>query len=1189
MLLKKIDIYGFKSFADRVKMEFNQGITAIVGPNGSGKSNVADAVRWVLGEQSAKTLRGSKMEDVIFSGTQIRKPLGFAEVSLTFDNSSGMLPIDYSEVTVTRRVFRSGESEYYINRGACRLKDIVELFMDTGIGKEGYSIIGQGRIDEILSNRPEERRYIFEEAAGIVKYKSRREESEKKLEKTKANLLRVDDILSELEQQLEPLEEQAKKAKEYLNYREQLKVLEINQFIDQFNKHTAKIQDLNVQIETLEGDILLQKNMYSSKENDKLEDNDKLAELSGSIDQMKNKRHELLNRSEQLKGQINLEEEKLKQLVRDNHRLESDIKQLHDEYNEKNTRMESHKALHQKKQTEIDEYDNELKRTSMELAKIEEELAKHKSSVEANKNSIIEAINKISQHNNALTRYNTMINSFRERLVSVLESLEKYDEYKQQLTAVKAGLDEEFNTWKGKYENLLKEQGTLESSLRQQKEELNVKTSQLQKDRQLQEGVRSRLNVLNDMKKGYEGFQRSVKAILTSCSKNAEISKKVCGVVADLISVPKGYELAIETALGASLQHIVTEQEYDAKLLIEYLRNNKLGRATFLPISSIQGRYLSSYENQVLNMNGCVGIASQLIECDTKYRSIIDNLLGRVIVAENMDTAIEMARRFSYKFKIVTLEGDVINPGGSMTGGSAVNKGISILSRNREIGELMDKMSFYNEKINSLLKDIDNLSTSYSNDKDALKELDIKIKEMEASKSAIMEKLNRVEIQIQQQDTEREKLQLEKSQINENIEQLYVKVEEIELSLQELQLTKDNISQHVEEFEQTLKEETKKKEEMSGVLSDLRVKAAGLESEIRAIYEEIKTLDNDLERYKNNIANRRNEIEGNLNRIQQIKISKERYNNEIQNTKQMADKLEEEIREKENLRAELEASIRETEKEMKELSSTIDDLTNRKHRFDVQKSRLEVELESYQNSIWDEYSLTYAGALQYKDDSVNLTRVKSDIKTLKESISKLGDVNVNAIEEFKKVSERYKFLTEQRQDLINAKDNLLCVIDEIVKTMEERFKSEFKIINEYFDETFKMLFSGGHAKLVLEDENNVLSCGIDIVAQPPGKRLQSLSLLSGGERAMTAIALLFAILRHKPTSFCVLDEIDAALDESNVGQFSNYIKKLSSDTQFIIITHRKGTMEVCDILYGIAMEEKGVSKLISVKMEKDAS
>ena len=1189
MLLKKLEIYGFKSFADRIYMKFDKGITAIVGPNGCGKSNIADAVRWVLGEQSAKSLRGSKMEDVIFSGTQVRKSLGFAEVSLTLDNDDGTLPVDFSEVTITRRVFRSGESEYYINRSACRLKDIVELFMDTGVGKEGYSIIGQGRIDEILSTRSEDRRYIFEEAAGIVKYKARRDEAEKKLEKTKDNLIRVEDILCELEQQLQPLEQQSRTAKEYLKLKEQLKLFEINQFLHQYTSHNHKIVELKHQINLMKEEINSRNFHLTEMVSDKEALSRSLNALQQEIDTTKKQRYDLLNDSEKLKGEQNLNQERIRQYERDNARLAEEIQRKQQNIEQAKAQLDSLEVTIKEKRQSFEESRSKAELLINQLNKLNQEIADYQRYIDETKGGIIQVLNRMSDCRSQLTRYHTLKSSLLTRLEKIAELYEEKIGERDAHAEKQMSLHNNIMLTKEHLIEKQRKKSILEKTVSSGKQALYAKEEQIQRFKQQLEGKSSQLKLLEDMKKGYEGFSKTVKEILTACQSSPAISHRVCGVVASLIHVPREFETAVETVLGGSLQHIVTEDEEDAKYLISFLRSNNFGRSTFLPVTSVKGRTLNQNERKVLKMKGCRGIASELVTCEEKYQGILNYLLGRVVVAEDMDTAISIARHFSYSFRIVTLAGDIVNPGGSMTGGSNAIRGISILGRSREIMDMRKDIAVKRNALRQLETQYQEQLSLYRSNKSDLETVESELHKLEILLSTQEENLDRLAVQHSDIEKDLSALDSEKSQIHQNLEELSASISEKEKELDGLESKNADINQTALQSEAFLKEKLEEREACSKEQTDIRIQIATMQQEIRSLQDQTRRgHDEAIRQFKGREA-RVIQRQNNDKEITTIKGKMEQIKAEIAEMEVKAVQKQVEIEKNENKRIDEEQRLQEMEKEIQEWNKTTQEFIDKKYRLEVQCSRYEIELENYQNNIWEEYGVTWNSAVQFKDDSLIPTAVNQRIQVLRNEISELGEVNVNAIEDYKRVSERYGFLTEQKNDLIVAGENLRDVIKEITATMKKQFQQEFAVINKYFGVSFNKLFGGGQAQLVLEDPEDVLNCGIDIIAQPPGKKLQNLSLLSGGERAMTAIAILFAILRHKPTPFCVLDEIDAALDDNNVYQFGRYVKEFSHDTQFAIITHRKGTMEISDVLYGIAMEEKGVSKLISVKFDEMVS
>jgi len=1188
MFLKKLEIYGFKSFADRVVLEFDKGITCIVGPNGSGKSNVADAVRWVLGEQSAKSLRGVKMEDVIFAGTQVRKPLGFAEVSLTLDNSDGSLPLDYTEVTVTRRVYRSGESEYYINRSSYRLKDIIEMFMDTGIGKEGYSIIGQGRIDELLSTKAEDRRYIFEEAAGIVKYKARKEESQRKLEKTEENLVRVKDILSELENQLVPLEKQAEIAREFLKLREQLKFYEINQFILQYRRYSEKIADMKDQVALLETDINRHRDLLAGCQSQQKQIRQDLLKLEEEAGALREKYHGTLRKIEGMKGEIAVIQEKVQQLSRENQRLKNEMEALKALAAERSQEMDILEKEMDRKQTGLERSRALLTELKQQFDEIQNTLQANQEAIERKKEDAIEILNRIADRKNKLASLRTMKTSLLGRRDQIHRLKDEKSQQLEDCIKKRRDAEDAKQELEHKIDSLKSQRTALLEEINKKKETITNWENHIQQKSREAEGKKSRLNVLKDMKDGYEGFNKSVREILKACRQNEDLRARVCGVVADLIKVPREYETAIETALGSSMQHIVTPLEEDAKRIIEFLRENNFGRATFLPMSSVKGRSLDEREKAVLKMTGCIGTADTLIQFDPKYRDIFQYLLGRVVIAEKLDQAIQMARRFSYAFRIVTLEGDVMNPGGSMTGGSNGNRGISLIGRNREIQELQKELEKLNGYLAKQQEEKEKLLRDYVENKKQLESLEGLLHELDIKWASEKEKVENLDKQYESIKKEQESLHSELLGLEQDLNELSRSIETEEMQIRDLEEKNSSAQEMAENVEVNLKNMIREKEELNTRITEVRIEVATMEKEIHSLKDRFERLRGEYIRCQESSKGKEKQIQE--NDASGKKLEKEIADKlaDIDKHRETIHQLDEEIRFRETEKKVKEDRFNELEQRTRELGQTVDELTDRKYKFQIQLSKLEAELDHLQNNIWEEYEISYQNALSYFDEGISLTKANQEIQNLKGRIQSLGEVNVNAIEELKRVKERYDFLQAQKNDLINAKEDLKEIIKDITKTMEEKFREEFAIINQHFKEVFSRLFGGGNAELILEDQENVLECGIKIVAQPPGKKLQNLSLLSGGEKALTAIAILFAILRRKPTPFCILDEIEAALDEHNLYHFGSYLKEFAKDTQFIVITHRKGTMEFSDAMYGVAMEEKGVSKLVSVKLEDRA-
>lgn len=1189
LYLKRLEIQGFKSFADKTVIEFEKGITGIVGPNGSGKSNISDSVRWVLGEQSVKTLRGSKMEDVIFAGTDKRRPLGFAEVTLVLDNKDRKLPIDYSEVSITRRMFRSGESEYYINKTSCRLKDIRELFMDTGVGKDGYSIIGQGRIDEILSSKSEDRRNLFEEAAGIVKYKSRKEEAEKKLEKTKENLVRINDIISELDTQIEPLKEQSERAKKYLDLKNNLKNVEVNLYV----RELEKLKEQILLLEQQKG-LIYKQLEFNEQKRDSLEGKynkvkNEIEKMDNSIEEIQNLKYDTQNSIEKIDGDIKLNNEKINMLEKELSRLSDEIKGIEERILQINSDIDNEESHKKELLTVIASLNKDLSEKNSYFQKISKEIADKERDIEEKKGDVIELFNEMADKKSKINSIKTFHHNIQKRLnqiqdeINELNNLKKENENKLEETSNQIStISSKLNQLSNKKENRIKEKALKE-------DEYSTKVNQLNELKEVIQGKISKCNLLKDMKNEYEGFYKSVKNTLLAVKNNRTLGRGVRGAVAELIKVNKEYEKAIEVALGSSLQNIVTESEEDAKRIINYLKEKKLGRVTFLPMTSVRGKTLNSNEMKMTLQDGCLGVASQLIEFDKKYTGIINYLLGRVVIVDNIDNGIKLAKKSNYSFKIVSLDGDVLNPGGSITGGSHNTNYTNILGRERQISETENEVKTLKEKQNQLEDYIRTL-------KKELYDLNTEISSLENEINDIRIKMTTLQNERKQQEEESEKInnsiikyEKEKRQLENEYTDSKKGMESIEIELNELRNKSESTQGNIEDMIKEFDEEKTKKDDLQKEITDIRIKMASYEQELKSIEESVKKLQNDKKRIISDIELKNKKQNENTIEIDKLK-------NIVNNLKEEKKKLtavlmEQDIKLKE-LKSDkndyLQAFYSEQEK-LNEMNRKINDLQKSMNTLEVKYTRYNSQLENINNKLWDEYELSYKMALNYKNDNENMTTLQNMAKGLKTQIKSLGNVNLGAIDEYERIKERYEFLAEQKEDLTSAKQSLNKVIEEMEDTMRKQFITNFHIIRENFQEVFVKLFNGGKADIYLENEEDALTSGIEIIAQPPGKKLQRLSLLSGGEKALTAIALLFAILKTKPTPFCILDEIEAALDDANVYRFGDYLREYSEETQFIVITHRKGTMESVDALYGVTMEEEGVTRLVSVKLSEKLS
>mgnify|MGYP001390437029 CR=1 FL=1 len=1185
MYLKRLDLQGFKSFPEKVKLEFNQGVTAVVGPNGSGKSNVSDAVRWVLGEQRAKSLRGDKMEDVIFAGTENRKPLGFAEVSIIIDNQDQKLPLEYTEVQVTRRVFRSGESEYRINGTACRLKDIQELFMDTGVGREGYSIIGQGRIDEILSAKGDERRRFFEEAAGIVKYKTRRNEAASKLEKEQQNLLRVDDIISELEVQLEPLEMQSEKAKRYLAFKEELKQAEIVAFckdLDRMEEDLAKLLETKAFAENeLKNHLTQEENSKEATQQLKR----KVEELDGLLQQQNQELTELRTKKEQTEGEIRLTEEQKQNEVANQERIQLEIIQKQEQKTENEKQLELCNSRITALGIDMEHQQDKLSQLEQAYASLNTSLHRDETQAENFKDEIFQQIKIGTEAKGEIAKRDALREQFSSRMEQLqtekshLESrLHQLDIHIQVLAKQEKEMKENISFME--QELLALEQDKIEA----QKERDVAQVNLVKEERSLSE-IQSRLSILREMEKENEGFFHSVKSLLNLPNKE---QRGICGAIGQLLKVDEAYEAAIEAALGAALQNVVTKTEDDARRAIDYLKANNLGRATFLPISAIKGRVFEGRPS-ILDEVGVFGTAHELVGFDEMYRQIVENLLGRTIIVENLEQAVILAKKYKHQYKMVTLDGDILNPGGAMTGGSKQKKAAHIFSRGREIRLLQEKMESTGKIVESFRKkfalsqeDMGEIEEEIVEKRLELQKLTVTLSNSQGDK----EKTNYDSIE----NNDRLKLiLLEESQLQEQLLRAEKDIQKNKEMLQLSQSKMEEVNAELLKYQDSLSDDKGKRDTLMEEITSLRIGISNGGQNISNIEETILRLNKENQTLLKQIESDEEKItfflhSGEEKEKQKTALQLEAFTLD-QNVGALQEALEKTAQEKTGIAQE----ANEMEQKAAEERESARQMENELFRLETKRETIEEEKIRITTQIWEEYEMTYRMAKEYAENRKNAA--SRLVKEIRGDIRALGDVNVGAIEQYKEVKERYAFLTQQRADILEAEEKLRGIIEELSVLMEKQFREQFQLISENFSRVFQEMFGGGKAYLKLIDTQRVLESHIEIVAQPPGKNLQNMQLLSGGERALTAIAILFSILQLKPSPFCILDEIEAALDDANVSRYAQYLKKFAKDTQFIVITHRKGTMEYADVLYGVTMQEKGISKLISVdfsEQEKDA-
>ncbi len=1182
MYLKRLELQGFKSFADKTVLEFRQGVTGVIGPNGSGKSNISDAIRWVLGEQSMKQLRGGKSEDVIFAGTENRKSLGFAEASIIIDNTDGKLPIEYNEVTVTRKLYRSGETGYFINKVPCRLKDILELFMDTGIGRDGYSIIGQGKIDEILSNKSEDRRHIFEEAAGIVKYRTRKQDSEKKLEQTKLNLLRINDILSEIEGQLDPLKLQSEKAKRYLSLRDELKEIEVGLFVYNINSYKEKLVQITDDLKIL--------NDQNADENKKQEENQakkeelklSLEKLSQEIEDMQNLGFESKNQIEQLNSQISVSNEKIVNNKANVERLENEISDLTakisnlEEEKENRTSKKDNLAQNREKfANELEEKEEELEKITKKLSSKELEIEEKKKKQESDTDLKYEKMSQISSCEANIQALDKEKVNIKNELDSVISDLDSGRMKNQELMKEVAKIENQKNQKAQEIEKVNGKKDEVIMQIKKYDDELN----HLQQEYRMKE---ARCKFLQETEKEKEGYAKSVKALLTACEKDENLKNGVEGVLANLISVKKEYETAIEMCLASSMQNIVTENENDAKKLIEYLRKNNLGRASFLPISSVKGKKIDRLIKN--DIDGVVGIASDLVKYNKKYEGIMLNLLGRTVVVKDMDTAISLAKQNSYSFRIVTLKGDLINPSGAISGGSVQTKTVNILGRSREIEELKEELKGLEEKIKKIKAE----QEEYSSESAQIIEDSAKMaKELQEIEVSYATKKQEADIKQEEVSKNEKKMASLKEKIEQNKserENVLKQKEELQAEISKLEDEMKSLSEEITAFASENKEDQTYIDNLNTDIMDLKISVNSFDESSNSMEEMLNRINEDIKNSEESSANKKNEIEQVKENTAELENLIIELGNKIDEIKQKVSNSSELIENAKQEKLEKQEKQTELEKQIEAQYEVINGLKEQIVKVESKKQRLEQDTEELINKLWEEYELTPNNSEEYKKPD-NVQEAQKASNDLRKQMAALGPINIDAIEEYKKMQERYDSMNEQRYDIEESIKKIRGVISEMTQTMQTQFKERFKQINKNFNEVFAELFGGGKAELILEDENNLLECGIEIKAQPPGKKLENMTLLSGGERALTAIAILFAILKINPAPFCILDEIEAALDDVNVARYANYLKKFSKETQFLVITHRKGTMEIADTVYGVTMEEKGISKLLSISLK----
>ncbi len=1184
MYLKSIEVQGFKSFANKITFQFHNGITGIVGPNGSGKSNVADAVRWVLGEQSAKQLRGASMQDVIFSGTEMRKPLSSAYVAITLDNSDRKLALDYPEVTVSRRLYRSGESEYMLNGTVCRLRDVHELFFDTGIGKEGYSIIGQGQIEQILSGKPEDRRALFDEAAGIVKFKSRKATAQKKLETEQQNLVRVNDVLSELERQTGPLEKQAEKARIYLNKRESLKTLDVNVFLLENEKTREDLSKAEENLSTAQEELTqVSENLDRKKEEYEQAEHD-LEEADRLIEEARGKLTDTGVTRSKLEGEINVLKERIHSAESNEEHMQSREETLGAQIAKQEEERDEALIKKQEADAELSGLEEERNKAKAALEEIQSKEQALEKEIETAQASILEGLTTRATIKSRMSRNETMLEQLQiQRAELNAKLLEAKSEEARQGETIQS-LEENFTAIGEEIQKLQDGQASLEEKLGELRDTLASQDQTMRDTQVLYHQEKSKLEALSNMTERYEGYGGAVKTVM----EQKDEEKGIIGVVADIIQTDKRYETAMETALGASIQNVVTEDTETAKRLIAFLKKTKAGRVTFLPLTSLSDQ--NDFKPQeALREKGVLGLASDLVQTTKKsYQRVALSLLGRVLVVDTVDNAIALQAKYKQSLRLVTLEGELLTPGGAISGGAYKNNS-NLLGRRREMEELRKKVREYAAQVDDLLNQIEETKKTRNQVR-----MDI-----EETKGQIQRKF--IEQNTARVNLEQERVKQEKT--SSGYGDLATQEQDLDTNLRQIKEEQENISKELTDSEKKEEETNARIQTLQDSLEEQRAqenvcaeKVSARNLEVEKMRQKAEFTNQDLERMEEEIGQHKRELQEVRDGISFGRENVETYKENIEKLKATIEaSYQAEKETDENLKAEIEKKEKLTERrktcfaEREELSAKSNALDKEVYRLTAQKEKLESSMETQINYMWEEYEITLSAAAEMRDAAMtDLSGMKKEIQGLKDEIRKLGDVNVNAIEEYRDVMERYTFMKNQHDDLVAAAETLQGVIADLDTSMRKQFAEKFAQINKEFDHVFKELFGGGTGTLRLVEDEDILEAGIDITAQPPGKKLVNMMQLSGGEKSLTAICLLFAIQNLKPSPFCLLDEIDAALDDTNVGQFAKYLRKLTKNTQFIVITHRRGTMERADRLYGITMQEKGVSVLVSVDLiDKD--
>ncbi|MGM0112240.1 chromosome segregation protein SMC [Enterococcus sp. DIV0187] len=1181
MYLKRIEIAGFKSFADRTKIEFEEGVTAVIGPNGSGKSNITEAIRWVLGEQSAKSLRGGKMPDIIFAGSESRKQLNIAEVTVVLDNTDNYLPLGFSEVSVTRRYRRTGESDFFINKKACRLKDIQDLFMDSGLGKESFSIISQGKVEAIFASKPEDRRGIFEEAAGVLKYKQRKRKAEQKLFETEDNLSRVQDIIYELEDQLTPLAAQSEAAKEFLALKKELTATDVSLTVAKIKQTRDSWESAKTDFEELSKTVE-EKSHFIQQTEQQL---GMLREKRGSLDeQLETGQQQLLHLSEALKqteGQKALLSERSKN-------TQKTSAEYRETLNEQRKKKADAQANLQEVQTQQADKQTEKIALEEKIQQLTNEAEKYKKSpkelLEDLRGTYVELMQESANVSNEL-KY--LERQYTQETAKNQQSVTRFEALRDQLEE----LTEQQSAAQTKTKTLEAQLTEEQENYRRLAEEKNAVQQQLQKEQQLMydmmsqvQQARARQKSLQEIQENYSGFYQGVRSVL----QHKEQLSGIVGAVAELIEVPEKYTLAIETALGASAQHIIVENEKDARQGITFLKKQRSGRGTFLPLTTIKPRSLGAHHYQAIkDVDGFLGVASELVSFSENVAPVMQNLLGAIVIARDLDSANLLARQLRYQVRVVSLDGDVMNAGGSMTGGATKqgNRG-NLFNQGHELAEWTKRYEEINQALQAKEAFVRDLQAKVADQTESLETLRTQGEQTRLAFQEAQSSEERVATELTRLQKEQSLFSYEAKELESFLNDYQVQKETLEFKQVELKTQQDKINQEIQQLNEESDQLEEKRADINAELSRLQADYAVLDERLLYLERQALGFEEQINELTNQIVNLENQLLALSSDSSDHEESEESLTQRLTELATAREHLQEQLAVWKEMRQSLQQQVDQADSELTEANREQKQLLARQSQADVQKNRYELKLDNALAYLQEEYSLTFEGAEAQADPEIDQQVAQTEVSRLKQAIEKLGPVNLNAIEQYQQVEERYDFLTTQRDDLLSAKEQLFETMDEMDDEVKTRFFTTFQAIREKFNVVFPNMFGGGRAELVLTDPDDLLNTGIEIEAQPPGKKLQSLSLLSGGERALTAIALLFSIIQVRPVPFCVLDEVEAALDEANVARFGRYLSAFQNDTQFIVVTHRKGTMEAADVLYGVTMQESGVSKIISVRLEE---